>query len=283
MRGREWIKIAGLGLCLLLGILCACGTGEEQEEQETAPSQEDTLTYGNQTLPIQSSLAVNEYDGDLFVFDESGLCSYQGEGYVSMAGIDISAHQGEVDWQKVAAAGVEFVMLRAGFRGYETGSLNLDSRFEENIQGALEAGLQVGVYFFSQAVTVQEAREEAAFVLEAIDGYDVTLPVAFDWEYISDAEARTDGVSSEELTRFAAAFCAAVEEGGCQAMVYFYVDLGYISYDLTQLREYGFWLSEYADSPSFYYHFSMWQYSNSGVIDGISEAVDLNIYLMMSQ
>ncbi len=279
MRRSKWKNKAALGLCLLLALLCACGSGNTDEEQ-TSPSQEDTLTYGDQTLPIQSSLAVNEYDSDSFVFDESGLCSYQGEGYTSMAGIDISSHQGEVDWQQAADAGVEFVMLRVGFRGYETGSLNLDSCFEENIQGALQAGLQVGVYFFSQAVSVQEAQEEAAFVLEAIDGYDITLPVAFDWEHISDDEARTDEVSSEDLTQFAASFCAAVEESGYQPMVYFYVDLGYISYDLTQLQEYGFWLSEYADTPSFYYHFSMWQYSNSGTIDGISEAVDLNIYLI---
>ncbi|MCD8331691.1 MAG: hypothetical protein LUB63_04050, partial [Oscillospiraceae bacterium] len=166
------------------------------------------------------------------------------------------------------------------FRGYGTRSRNLDSRFEENVQGALEAGLQVGVYFFSQAVSLQEAQEEAEFVLNTIGGWDITLPVAFDWEHISDDEARTDSVSSDELTQFAAAFCAAVEQAGYQAMIYFYVDLGYISYDLTELQDYGFWLSEYADSPSFYYHFSMWQHSNSGSIDGISESVDLNIYLI---
>ncbi len=269
-----------LGLFLLLTLLCGCSLWTPGEEQTASPSQEDTLTYGDQTLPIQSSLPANEYDNSLFVFDETGLCSYQGEGYRSMAGIDISSHQGEIDWQAVAAAGVEFVMLRVGFRGYGTGSLNLDSRFEENVQGALAAGLQVGVYFFSQAVSVQEAQEEAEFVLSAIDGWDITLPVAFDWEYISDDEARTDDVSSDELTQFAAAFCAAVEQAGYQAMLYFYVDLGYISYDLTELQDYGFWLSEYAESPSFYYHFSMWQYSNSGSIDGISESVDLNIYLI---
>lgn len=280
MNWYGWKRAAAGGLCLAFLLLCACSLPAQTEENPPSPSQEDTLTYRDQTLPIQSGLAVNEYDSSLFVFDETGLCSYQAEGCRSLAGIDVSSHQGEIDWQQVADAGVEFAMLRVGFRGYGTGSLNLDSRFEENIQGALEAGLQVGVYFFSQAVSQQEAREEAYFVLDAIRGYDITLPVAFDWEYISNAEARTDQVSSAELTLLADAFCAVVQEAGYQGMLYFYVDLGYISYDLTALQEYDFWLSEYADTPSFYYHFSMWQYSNSGTIPGISESVDLNLYLL---
>ena len=109
--------------------------------------------------------------------------------------MDVSTYQGEVDWQAVAADGIDFAILRLGYRGYTEGGLFMDESFSRNLQGALDAGLEVGVYFFSQAITPEEAEAEAAYILNAIDGYTVTYPIAFDWEPIAPgSNARTEGL-----------------------------------------------------------------------------------------
>ena len=154
-----------------------------------------------------------------------------------------------------------------------------DKQFWANIQGALDAGLQVGVYFFSQATSAQEAREEARFVLDTIQGYDVTGPVVFDWENIGNDSARTDGMTSSQVTAAANAFCQMVEEAGYRPMIYFNQYIGYLLYDLDQVVQYPFWLAEYNAVPSFYYDFEMWQYTSSGSVSGISGKVDRNVWM----
>lgn len=138
------------------------------------------LVYRGNTLSILPTVDVNTYDTSCFTYYGSSLCRYTGAGYTSMVGVDVSKYQGTIDWDKVAASEVEFAIIRVGYRGYTAGSVNLDSQFYTNIEGALAAGLKVGVYFFSQAITTAEAKEEAQFVLSAIQGYNVTFPVAFD-------------------------------------------------------------------------------------------------------
>ena len=161
-------------------------------------------------------------------------------------------------------------MIRAGYRGYTQGGLNVDACFEANLQGAQEAGIELGVYFFSQALTPEEAQEEARFVLETLGDCSLDYPVVFDWEFIThDSEARTHEMDGETLTQCAAAFCQVIEEGGYTPAVYFNRDMGYLYYDLSQLDQYPFWLADYDSVPDFYYRFHLWQYSHTGTVAGI--------------
>lgn len=213
-----------------------------------------------------------------FALEADGRVVYESGGLRAKEGIDVSFYQKEIDWQAVAEDGVEFAMIRLGYRGYTQGGLNLDSRFAENIRGAQEAGIEVGVYFFSQAITPQEAEEEADFVLAALEGYELSYPVAYDWEFITPGNgARTDGMDGETLTQCALAFCRRIEAGGYRPAVYFNQDLGYLTYDLSRLTEYPVWLAEYDDAPDFHYAFDLWQYTDSGSVAGIQGPVDRNL------
>ena len=143
-----------------------------------------TFSYRDQILTAIDGLAVNRYGTEGFSTDPLGRVSYERDGLLAKAGIDVSFYQGEIDWQAVAADGVDFALIRLGYRGYTEGGLFLDSFYKANIQGALEAGLEVGVYFFSQAITPQEGMEEAQFVLDALADCDITYPVVFDLSLI---------------------------------------------------------------------------------------------------
>ena len=152
-----------------------------------------------------------------------------------------------------------------------------DTQFLNNIQGALDAGLDVGIYYFSQAITVEEVRQEAAYVIEQIAPYEITYPVVFDWERQNYSGSRTQTIPETELLcDMANAFCADIEAAGYDAMIYFYQSLAYNNLDLSKLN-YPFWLAQYTDYPSFYYDFDMWQYTSSGRVPGISGSVDLNL------
>ena len=224
--------------------------------------------------PAERSIPVNPYrETDYYEHGDFIQCAGS---EVSRTGIDVSSHQQEIDWQAVADAGVEFAVVRVGYRGYSEGDIFPDTMASENIRGALDAGLDVGVYFFSQATSVQEAKEEAWFVLDAIDGYPITYPVLFDWEGIT-TEARTDEVTGPEMTEFARAFCDEIENAGYTAGVYFNQSDGYNSYDLRALRAYEFWLAEYDSAQSFAYEVQLWQYSNQGTVPGVGTTVDLNL------
>ena len=155
-----------------------------------------------------------------------------------------------------------------------------DTQFLNNVQGALDAGLDVGIYYFSQAITVEEARQEAAYVVEQLAPYqdDVTYPVVFDWERQNYNGSRTQTIPDTGLLcDMANAFCADIEAAGYDAMIYFYQSLAYNNLDLSQLTDYPFWLAQYTDYPSFYYDFDMWQYTSTGRVPGISGNVDMNL------
>jgi len=237
-----------------------------------------TFQYRDMTLEAKEGVPVNRYNPAGFVQDETGRVRYIQGDVCAKEGVDVSFYQGEIDWNAAAADGVDFAMIRLGYRGYTEGKLNLDSRFEANIRGALDAGVEVGVYFFSQATTPEEAEEEASFVLGALEGYDLTYPVAFDWEPITPGKgARTDGVDGQTLTQCAVAFCQKIQESGYTPAVYFNQELGYLTLDLAQLAQYPFWLAEYDSAPDFYYGFRLWQYTDRGTVDGIPGGVDLNL------
>ncbi|MCD8353444.1 MAG: lysozyme [Clostridiales bacterium] len=242
-----------------------------------------TITVNGEEVVVNEALEQNEYTEEDFALGEDGRMVCLTSGY--RTGIDVSAHQGDIDWEAVAADGVSFAMLRVGFRGYGAeGTLNLDEYFLQNAQAAVEAGLDIGVYFFSQATSAEEAEEEAAFVLEQLEGLTITFPVAYDWELI-DAEdsgetgARTDDVDDETAAACAEAFCAAITQAGYQAALYVNNQTGYFSYDDAQLQSYFLWYAGYEQSyPDYYYAVDLWQYTESGAVDGIVGGVDLNIY-----
>lgn len=275
MKNRKYLLSLSLSLLLALTAGCA-GEGEAQSPSPPPSPSESVYAATGWDNP---NVEKNEYQSEAFV-QVGGFTIYTGADAASHIGVDVSAHQGEIDWEQVAASGVSYAMIRVGYRGYSTGNLNLDQYFEANIQGALDAGLRVGVYFFSQAVTREEAIAEAVQVLEWIEGYDVTYPIVFDWEEITGAEARTDTVTAETVTECAKAFCAVIESAGYIPMVYFNQNQGYKVMNLEQLSEYDFWLARYTEVPDFEYHFEMWQYSCTGTVPGIEVDVDLNLCLV---
>lgn len=234
------------------------------------------IHFGSYTVDILENVPVNPYDPQNFVL-EGDRMTYTGEGMETALGVDVSSYQGSVDWEKAAEDGIDFAMIRVGYRGYSQGTLQMDERFQENMDGALAAGLDVGVYFFSQATSVLEAEEEADFVLSAVRGYPIKYPVVFDWEFIDGAEARTNGMDGDTVTQCAAAFCDLISVAGYTPMVYFNQELGYLFYQLDQLDASQFWLAEYDTKPDFFYDFEMWQYTHTGVVPGIQGNVDLNL------
>ncbi len=273
---KNWLGIAAMVLAVLAIVMAGSALYLVLRE-ELAPEPE-TFQYGDQTLLAMEDMPRNPYDREAFSLDEKGRVIYEKDGVQAKTGVDVSFYQQEIDWQAVAADGIDFAIIRLGYRGYTEGGLMMDERFEANIQGALDAGLEVGIYFFSQAITPQEAEAEAAFVLNAIEDYQVTGPIAFDWEPITSGQnARTDGLTGEMLTQCAGAFCAKVAQAGYEPAVYFNQDLGYLHYDLRELTDYTLWLAEYDHKPDFYYHFDLWQYTHTGTVAGIEGNVDLNL------
>lgn len=193
-----------------------------------------------------------------------------------MTGIDVSEWQGQIDWAAVRASGVEFAILRVGWRGSEKGVLTADTLAQEYYDGAKQAGILVGAYFFSQAIDVAEALEEAEFALSCTEGWELDMPFVFDWEYV-DEFSRTAGVSADMLTEISTAFCDCIAQAGYTPMLYFNGDQAQSGLLLDRLYEYPFWLARYATALDYPYRVDMWQYSDAGSVDGIRGKVDLDI------
>lgn len=194
----------------------------------------------------------------------------------AVAGIDVSKWNKEIDWEKVRKSGVEFAIIRCGYRGSSTGSLVIDPYFEQNIKGALDAGINVGVYFFTQAVTDVEAVEEASMVLSLIEKYHITYPVFIDTEG-AGGNGRADNLDVDHRTLVCKAFCDTIESGGYNAGVYASKNWYNNRINVEELDEYYIWLAEYRKAPTYEGYFDMWQYTSKGQIDGISGNVDLNL------
>lgn len=210
--------------------------------------------------------------------EESGEITYMnGDEVVSHKGIDVSKFQGKIDWESVKEDGVEYAFLRLGIRGYATGEIVLDETFEKNVKGALEEDIHVGVYFFTQAVTKEEAVEEAEFVIENLKPYRIDYPVVIDVEDV-DSSARTKDLTAEERTELVIAFCERIKEAGYTPMIYGNLKTFMLMLDITQLEEYEKWYAYYSTEEFYYpYDFSIWQYSDEGSVDGIKTDVDMNI------
>ena len=247
------------------------GSGGETWEEEVL-EEEDTSPAS-----VLHLLPPNPYDELDFQYDGWFLKSTAVD---CLSGIDVSSYQGEVDWHQVAEAGVDFAIIRLGYRGYESGKLVEDKFALQNLEGAAEAGIQLGVYFFSQALNPNEAREEARFVLDMIDPYEIAMPVVFDWEHVNNESARTNGMDPYAATGCARAFLEVIDEAGYWPMMYFNTFQAKKLFYLDQLMEYDFWLALYSDRMSFPYKVDMWQYTCTGTIPGVFGDVDVNVLFL---
>lgn len=254
--------LAALLLIAVVGVMIAVRIYSERSvisSPEPEPIPEPTL---------------NTHLGSYF-YGESHYLEYDGE-TDAILGVDVSSHQQEIDWSAVAATPVDFAIIRTGYRGYTKGAISEDAYFEQNLTQAKENGLKVGVYFFSQAISTDEAVEEAEFLLSQLNGRELDYPVFFDWEDI-EPEARTDNMTSLEITACAKAFCERIEQDGYRAGVYFNRSFGYQELNLLELERYDFWLADYTVPSNFRYDFDFLQYSNVGFVNGIKNNVDLNL------
>ena len=204
------------------------------------------------------------------------------DGYVTCTavptrrGVDVSQYQEEIDWQQLLEAGFDFAFIRIGYRGNTTGDLYEDTLARQHLSAARDAGLDVGVYFYSQAVSPEEAAEEARWCLDFLDHTALDLPVVYDWEWVS-REVRTSNMDRQTLTQCAKVFCQTIGEAGYQSMLYFNSHIARELLDLKELREYPFWFAQYRDSLDYEYKVDFWQYTESGTVPGIEGNVDINL------
>lgn len=264
---------------------------EEPQPVETAAPEKpenDPATDGKHTLVkyadgreewilISPYLPKHEYDFTKLVCQSGQMKYYENGKQTSFVGVDVSKLQDYIDFAKVKKAGIDFVMIRGGARGYGTGQLIVDEYFLDNLKRATDAGLDVGVYFYSQAITKEEAVEEATLILENVGEYEIAYPIAFDMELITNDTARTDSLSKSEKTNIAKAFLKAVEEAGYKSILYGNKEWLIREIDMSKLTAYDVWLSQQEDIPDYPYRFTMWQYDTRGTVDGIAGPVNMNI------
>ncbi|MDO4750407.1 MAG: glycoside hydrolase family 25 protein [Eubacteriales bacterium] len=275
--GKRWFIILYLIISL---ILTACdGAPAGTPDPHEGMVQVSDGAGGTYWIRPAEGFPLNDYAAEDFSVLEDGSLTYLGTDYLALRGIDVSEHQHEIDWTAAAEAGVDFAILRAGYRGWTEGGLFEDPWFRRNLEGAREAGLMVGCYFFSQAVNADEARGEAEFLLELLDGQSLDLPIYYDWEEIGP-DARTAQVDGQTVTDCCLAFRETVEAAGYEAGLYLYRRLGYFVYELDRLTDMPLWVGALGTAPDFHYAHSIWQYSISGRIPGVEGDVDLNLWFI---
>lgn len=272
-----WIQV-GLGalLLVLIVLIAVLATGSVSSGETTGTAQPSTAAAtAETTIQTEPPLPTSPFGYNDFQYDGDYLTCLTQE---SVLGIDVSIFQGIIDWQAVKAAGVDFAIIRVGGRGYGAeGKLYADDNAQMNYEGARAAGIRVGAYFFSQAITEAEAREEAAYILEQTAHWEMDMPIVYDWEYISE-EARTANLDPRTLTECTRAFCEAVEQAGREAMIYFNPEQSHKQFYIEELGDYRFWLAMYADRMLYPHRVDMWQYTNEGSVPGIEGNVDINLY-----
>lgn len=265
-------------------------SGNSLSLNEAQKSGDNKFNIGNSTNPeyieTNNELAKNTYVPGSFRLEGNELSYYDSNRKASSYGIDVSKYQGSIDWQKVASQGVSFAMIRMGVRGYNSGSVVLDEKFTENMVGAIANGIDVGIYFYSQATTEAEAIEEANYAVAAVQGYAVTYPIVFYTESITTDVARTDNLDPSTLTTIANAFCQNVENYGYKSMIAGNKSQLATKLNLSDLSNRSFYLidpvatdskNETLTMSDYPYQYNMWQYSSLGKIDGINGDVNLDI------
>ena len=228
---------------------------------------------------------LHNYNWKYLKFDDKGVLHYEGdENYTIRRGIDVSEFQGKIDWEKVKKAGYDFVFVRAGHRTMHSGDLQKDKRAVKNLQRAKKAGLDVGVYIFSQAITEKEARKEAELCLDVIEesGVEITLPIVYDPEIVvEDYYARINYISGEQFTDNTVAFCEKIRKAGFTPAIYANCSTETDILDMSRIKDTVIWYADYGSTPESPYDFTFWQYSNLGWVDGIPETeTDLNVWFI---
>ncbi len=257
-----------------------------EEEPQKDPSEDGRHTKiindsgGEEWILIDEELKKHAYQVDSFICQSDFMKYYKDNKVISSLGVDISEHLGYVDFNNLKKAGIDFCMIRVGARGYGTGQLILDENFSDNMKRAFDAGLEVGVYFYSQAITQEEVMEEANLVLEALTDYDITYPVAFQMEYIENDTARVEQLTKNDKTELAKTFLDTMRTAGYTPMLYGKKEWLIKKLDLKVLQDVDIWLAQYENKPDYPYSFSMWQYTNHAIVDGISGSTNLNISLI---
>lgn len=217
----------------------------------------------------EDKLAVNEADGS----ESIELDTYKTSGKL---GIDVSSYNREIDWEKVAESDIDYAIIRCGYRGATSGSLILDSYFKDNCRQAMKADIPIGIYFFSQAMNVTEAIEEASMVIEQCRLYMIDYPIFVNSESAGGA-GRADDLSKDERTEIIRAFCQTIENSGYEAGVYASENWWKNHLDSERLTEYHTWLAQYKEEPDYEGFYDFWQYTSKGTVEGIETKVDLNI------
>ncbi|MDD2591468.1 MAG: glycoside hydrolase family 25 protein [Erysipelotrichaceae bacterium] len=228
-------------------------------------------------VPIDPDLELHDHDWSNIVVYDDHYDYIVDERSIVVHGIDISKFQGSIDWQKVSDTRVKFAIMRLGYRGYSEGEIFLDDKFHDNMQNAVTYDIDVGVYFFSQAINTEEAIAEADFVLDQIVDYPITYPIVFDMEDIFNTDTRIDNLSTSEITAITKAFCDRIRDAGYVPMIYGNSHWLFSKLDLHEIKDYAKWYAQYDTEPYYPYNFDIWQYSNTGQVDGIAGNVDLNI------
>ena len=269
---KKRIGILIMITCLVLFLFSTVAILHNQKQRE----QEET--------PVESTIEKNDYNWENLKRNGSFL-TYEDNTYTSLQGIDVSSHQEWIDWEKVKNAGIQFAYLRVGYRGYETGVIHKDSYFDYNIQSCIKYGIRVGVYFFSQATTTQEAREEAEFTLHEINNYKIDYPVCYDIEKAGEGSGRVDQLSRETWTENAVTFLHIIQNAGYEAMNYNSSNLLEEYFQLEYMQEFDTWVAHYdTDHPDYPYTFQIWQYSSTGSVDGIDgDGTDMDIMFVKKE
>lgn len=285
------IAALAMALLLIMIVLCLPYFGSHNEDPEVAIhhyNQESLSTETPRETILEPTISETEPENPTIPPDPNPYgrndFQYNSHNYLllqnlhSSPGVDVSAFQGTIDWKKVAASGIAFAIVRLGYRGYESGKLVEDEYAKKNLDGAAEAGLKVGAYFFSQALTLKEADEEIDFMLEILGEQHLDMPVVLDWE-IPAATARTANMTARMLTDIQHHFIERMMELGYQPMVYFNWHQSENLYYLAELEHAPFWLALYQDRMTYPWAVDMWQYTDKGSVPGINGNVDLNVYL----
>ena len=249
---------------------------EEEAERKENPllPEEETESTQETTIPPEA----NPFDQYDFQYNKQNyLYCMKQESYV---GVDVSAFQHDIDWEQVKASGVDFAMLRLGYRGWgQKGTLVEDEYIQQNLAGTAAAGIPIGAYFFSQATTLDEVHEEIEFMLEVLGDYPLDYPIVLDWEVANPTEGRVKNVTRRELTDMLRYFCDEMKGRGFDPMVYFNWTQASRMIYLSELEDYPFWLALYQDRMTFPFRVEMWQYTSEGKVPGIEGDVDINVYI----
>ena len=274
-RSSNGIPIA-LSIFLSILLIALTALGLKLREQEIAIHEEEERM-------IETPYVSNVFDWNNLSWN-GDYAYYEDDQWYSIQGIDVSAHQEVIDWDAVKASGVEFAMIRCGYRGYQYGYVHKDEYFDRNMQEAKRVGIKVGVYFYSQAINPEEAREEADFTLKQIENYELDLPVVFDMEESDTGpNGRILSLSKEEKTECAVTFLHRIQNAGYTPMIYNSTMLFEELFVTEYIQEFEIWVAEYGPYPRYPYEFSIWQYTSSGTVPGIEGGTDMDLLFIRKE